>query len=67
MKAETEEKLEAKLFELSLETAKAPDVITIYRAGSMVVAWLRVETRHLQFSTKVENKITKKKTKKKVK
>lgn len=67
VKADTEEQLQAKLFELSLETAKAPDVITIYPRGSKVVAWVKVETKHIEVTTSAsKKKVTKKKAKKKV-
>jgi len=48
MTAENETKLQAKLFELTLETAKANDIITIYPKGSNVIAWVRVEKKYIE-------------------
>lgn len=68
--AENEDKLQTKLFDLSLETAKTPDVITIYPKGSKVYAWVKIESKYLEVkASKPEEKIKKKKkkrTKKKV-
>lgn len=65
LKADNENEMQAKLFDLSLETSKAPDLVTIYRQGSKVIAWLKVETRHLSLSSETEKKVIKKKVNKK--
>ena len=68
MTAENETKLQAKLFELTLETAKANDIITIYPKGSNVIAWVRVEKKYIELGAgKTEEPTTKpvKKAKKK--
>lgn len=65
LKADTEEQLQAKLFDLTLETAKTADIITIYPRGSKVVAWVRVESKLVELAaTQPKKKTTKKKTKK---
>ena len=66
VKADNEAQLEAKLFELSLETLKTPDVLSIYPRGSSVYAWVRVESKHVQVTSTPVKKKAKKKTKKKV-
>lgn len=67
VKAETEDKLQAKLFELELLTAKQAQVVSIYPRGSYVIAWVKVESKYLEYSDKEEEpkKATKKKTRKK--
>ena len=66
IKAENEDKLQAKLLELGLKTLKTPDVRAIYPKGSSVIAWVAVEHKYLEFTpTKKISKVTKKKTKKK--
>jgi len=71
LKAENEQQLQAKLFELSLETTKANDIITIYPKGSSVVAWVRVDKKYIELASsapkkeEVKSQVKKKKTKKK--
>lgn len=66
LKAENETKLQAKLFDLSLETAKVNDIISIYPKGSSVIAWVRVEKKYVEVSGKSpSDKVTKKISKKK--
>ncbi len=67
LSADNETKLQAKIFELSLETAKTADIISIYPRGSKVYAWVRIESKHVELAANEPKKSTKKKkTKKKV-
>lgn len=59
--ADNETKLQAKFLELVIETQKAVEVIAIYPRGSKVVAWVRVESRHVSMGSTPEKKISKKK------
>lgn len=65
IKAESEDKLQARLLEIELETQKTPDVTCIYPRGSFVYAWIRIESKHIEYKT-VPKETVKKKTKKKV-
>ena len=60
IKAENENDLQAKLFDLSLETAKMPDIITIYPKGSYLYAWVRVERNLVELTSAPEKKLAKK-------
>jgi hypothetical protein len=62
LSADNEHKLQLMLFDLNLETAKTADVITIYPKGSKVIAWVRVESKHVELAA---GKLAKKKTRKK--
>lgn len=62
IKADNEHKLEEILFNIALETKKDVHVITIYPKGSSVVAWIKLETKHLAMAPKepVKKKAAKK-------
>jgi hypothetical protein len=66
VEAETEAKLEAKLYQIGLEIDKLPNVLSIYPKGSKVVAWLQIEKRHVELKAEpIKKTKAKKKTKKK--
>jgi hypothetical protein len=58
--ADNESQLQAKIFELSLETAKAANVIAIYPKGSKVYAWLKVESKYVELAASTPTKVKKK-------
>jgi len=62
--ADTETQLQAKLFDLTLDTDKEPLVVAIYPRGSKVIAWVKIEAKHVELA--VSSQTNKKKTKKKV-
>lgn len=66
IKADTEDQLQAKLFDISLDMAKDLQVISIYTRGSKVVAWLKVDRKLVEVtSIPKKEKVSKKKKAKK--
>jgi hypothetical protein len=62
LSADNEHKLQLAIYELSIETAKAVEVVAIYPKGSKVICWVRVESKYVELAA---GKPAKKKTRKK--
>jgi len=65
LSADNEHQLQLKIYELSIETAKAVEVIAIYPKGSKVICWVRVESKYVQLAAATKPVKKKTKTKKK--
>ena len=63
LSADNESEMQVKLFQLSMETAKAVNVKAIYPRGSKIICWVQVESKYVELAAKSTKK---KKTKKKV-